>query len=85
MGQQVTAASVQEFITAELVDLGVEEEAISADMRIDEIDIDSLDVADLMTSIKKDYGVDIPRRDLVGITLQQLIDRIISERSAQPA
>ncbi len=64
--QQLTA--VQEFISAELVDLGVEQDAISADARIDELDIDSLDVADLMTSIKRDYGVDIPRRDLVGIT-----------------
>ncbi|MEO6502928.1 MAG: acyl carrier protein [Jatrophihabitantaceae bacterium] len=71
-----------EFLNSELVDLGVEQDAISPQARIDELDIDSLDVADLMTSIKRDYGVEIPRRDLVGITLDQLVDRVLSERPA---
>ena len=85
MSQPATVASVQEFLTAELVDLGVEEETINADMRLDEMDVDSLDVVDLMTAIKKGYGVDIPRRDLVGITLLQLIEQIISEIAAPTA
>jgi len=82
MSQEVQAATVQEFINTELVDLGVEPDAINADAKFDELDIDSLDVADLMTSIKRDYGVEIPRRDLVGITLGQLVQRIVDERSA---
>jgi len=82
MSQEVRADSVQEFINTELVDLGVEPDAINADVKFDELDIDSLDVADLMTSIKRDYGVEIPRRDLVGITLGQLVQRIVDERSA---
>ncbi|HEX8766905.1 MAG TPA: acyl carrier protein [Jatrophihabitans sp.] len=82
MSQEVDASTVQEFINTELVDLGVEQDAISADVKFDELDIDSLDVADLMTSIKRDYGVEIPRRDLVGITLGQLVQRIVDERSA---
>lgn len=76
-------SAVQQFISTELVDLGVEQDAISAAARIDELDIDSLDVADLMTSIKRDYGVDIPRRDLVGITLGQLVERVVTERSVR--
>jgi acyl carrier protein len=75
-------SAVQEFISSELVDLGVEQDAISPEARIDELDIDSLDVADLMTSIKRDYGVEIPRRDLVGITLSQLVERVVTERPA---
>ncbi len=75
-------SAVQEFISSELVDLGVEQDAISTEARIDELDIDSLDVADLMTSIKRDYGVEIPRRDLVGITLGQLVERVVTERPA---
>ena len=82
MSQEVGADTVQQFINTELVDLGVEPEAINADVKFDELDIDSLDVADLMTSIKRDYGVEIPRRDLVGITLGQLVQRIVDERSA---
>ena len=82
MPQKAEADTVREFINTELVDLGVEQEAISPDVKFDELDIDSLDVADLMTSIKRDYGVEIPRRDLVGITLGQLVQRIVDERSA---
>lgn len=82
MPQEVDPNAVQEFLNSELVDLGVEQGAISADARFDELDIDSLDVADLMTSIKRDYGVEIPRRDLVGLTLGQLVDRIVTERPA---
>lgn len=82
MSQEVEADTVREFLNTELVDLGVEQDAISADVKFDELDIDSLDVADLMTSIKRDYGVEIPRRDLVGITLGQLVQRIVDEGSA---
>lgn len=82
MPQEVDPNAVQEFLNSELVDLGVEQDAISADARFDELDIDSLDVADLMTSIKRDYGVEIPRRDLVGLTLGQLVERIVTERPA---
>jgi acyl carrier protein len=82
MPQQADPAAIEEFLSSELVDLGVEQDAISADARFDELDIDSLDVADLMTSIKRDYGVEIPRRDLVGITLGQLVQRIASEGPA---
>ncbi|MBV9823925.1 MAG: acyl carrier protein [Actinobacteria bacterium] len=82
MPQQVDPAAVEAFLNSELVDLGVEQEALSSDARFDELDIDSLDVADLMTSIKRDYGVEIPRRDLVGITLGQLVQRITTEQPA---
>ena len=82
MPQQVDPAAVEAFLNSELVDLGVEQESLSSDARFDELDIDSLDVADLMTSIKRDYGVEIPRRDLVGITLGQLVERVVTERPA---
>ncbi|MBP2703743.1 acyl carrier protein [Microbispora sp. RL4-1S] len=85
MSQEAVESTIQEFIKKELLDLGVEEDSITADARFDELDIDSLDVADLMTSIKRDYGVEIPRRDLVGITLGQLAERVVRERPAASA
>jgi acyl carrier protein len=81
MSREELSATLHEFISGELVDLGVEEDAIRPDARVDELDVDSLDVADLMTSIKRDYGVSIPRRDLVGITLGELVERIVEESS----
>ncbi|MER7131014.1 acyl carrier protein [Streptosporangium saharense] len=82
MPSEVAPSAIRDFINKELIDLGVEEDALDTDARFDELDIDSLDVADLMTSIKRDYGVVIPRRDLVGITLGQLVERVVSERAA---
>lgn len=79
MSQEVALDAVQDFINTELADLGVDGEAINAEAKFDELDIDSLDVADLMTSLKRNYGVEIPRRDLVGITLGQLVDRIVAQ------
>lgn len=83
--EEESAAAVHDYIRTELVDLGVEEDTISASMRLDELDVDSLDVADLIMSIKKNYGVDIPRRDLIGITLAQLVERVVSEGAARSA
>ncbi|SDH73766.1 acyl carrier protein [Sinosporangium album] len=77
------AATVLDFICKELKDLGVEDELLTGTARFDELDIDSLDVADLMTAVKRDFGVIIPRRDLVGITLGDLAERIVSDQSAK--
>lgn len=83
--QPADAEAVREFVSSELIDLGVEKEEITADRRFDELDVDSLDIADMMTSLKKRFGVDIPRRDLVGITLGQLIERVAAGPAAPDA
>ncbi|MFD5078517.1 acyl carrier protein [Streptomyces sp. NPDC058371] len=40
----------------------IPEETISAETTIDTLEIDSLVVADLMATVKREYGVDIRRR-----------------------
>lgn len=74
----VTADAVYELIRTELVDLGVPEESISAATTFDTMEIDSLDVADLMTTIKREYSVDIRRAELAGVTIGELVDRILA-------
>jgi acyl carrier protein len=78
LSTEVTIDEVAEFIRAELIDLGVDEEAITSDAKFDVLDVDSLDVADLMTTVKRKYGVDIPRRELVDVTIGQLVERIVA-------
>jgi acyl carrier protein len=78
MPTEVTVDAVHELIRAELVDLGVPEESISAETAFDTMEIDSLDVADLMTTIKREYGVDIRRAELAGVTIGDLVDRILA-------
>lgn len=75
---EVSAETVHELLRTELVELGVPEEIISAETAIDTLEIDSLDVADLMVTVKREYGVDIRRAELAGVTIGELVDRILA-------
>lgn len=81
MSIEVTAEAVHELIRTELVDLGIPEEAIAPETKFDTMEIDSLDIADLMTTIKRQYGVDIRRAELADVTIGELVDRIVSSTS----
>lgn len=83
MPTEVTAEAVHELIRTELVDLGIPEETISAETKFDTMEIDSLDVADLMTTIKREYGVDIRRAELAGVSIGELVDRILAGASSR--
>ncbi|MER6500846.1 acyl carrier protein [Streptomyces sp. NPDC001455] len=72
MPATVTAEAVLDLIRAELVDSGVEEDTIEPDAKFDDLDIDSLDAAELMATIKRTYGVTIPRAELADVTVGRL-------------
>lgn len=74
----VTAEAVQELIRRELLDSGVEQDTITTDAKFDELDIDSLDAAELMATVKREYGVVIPRSELADITVGELASRIVA-------
>lgn len=78
MPAQATGEVVESFIRDQLIDLGVEEDTISADARFTDLDIDSLDAADLLREVNRTYGVKIPRRELVDATLADLVTRIVA-------
>ncbi|MFB7915574.1 acyl carrier protein [Streptomyces sp. NPDC056061] len=72
MPTTVTAEAVLDLIRTELVDSGVEEDTIEPDAKFDDLDIDSLDAAELMATIKRTYGVTIPRAELADVTVGRL-------------
>ncbi|MFF9349381.1 acyl carrier protein [Streptomyces sp. NPDC014734] len=72
MPTTVTAEAVLDLIRTELIDSGVEEETIEPDAKFDDLDIDSLDAAELMATIKRTFGVTIPRAELADVTVGQL-------------
>ncbi|MGC4806715.1 acyl carrier protein [Micromonospora sp. DT233] len=78
---QLTASVVEERLRAELIDLGVDEEAIIPEAKFDELEIDSLDIADLMAMVAKEFHVEIPRSELADVTLGQLVERILAGAS----
>jgi acyl carrier protein len=79
----VTAAEAYEFVRSELLDFGVDPEDVHGGAKLDQLDIDSLDAAELMTSVKRKFGVQIPRSELVDRSLDDLVRRIVS--AVQPA
>lgn len=79
----VTAETVNELIRTELVDLGIPEEEITPETVIDTLEIDSLDMADLLVTVKKEYRVDIRRADLADVTIGGLVDRILADAAGR--
>lgn len=82
MTTAITEGTVIELIRTELVDSGVEEDTITPDAKFDDLDMDSLDAAELMTTIKKHYGVMIPRAELADVTVGELAAKVAA--SATP-
>jgi acyl carrier protein len=76
--------AVMELIRQELLDSAVEE-PVTVDTRFDELDIDSIDAAELMTAIKREFGVTIPRSELSEATVGQLVNMVVSGSAAASA
>lgn len=79
MPATVTTEAVMDLIRIELIDSGVEEETITPDAKFDDLDIDSLDAAELMATVKREYGVTIPRAELGDVTVGLLATNIADQ------
>jgi len=76
--------TVMELIRKELIDCAVEE-PVTVDTRFDDLDIDSIDAAELMTAIKREFGVTIPRSELAEATVGDLVKMVVSGTAAASA
>jgi acyl carrier protein len=74
LGGSVTVAtdSVQETIRAYLLSAEIEPNTICGSAQLDELDIDSIDVVNILTELKEKYAAVIQREELDGITLDRL-------------
>lgn len=77
-GAKVTEEAVLATIHAELVDSGVDPELITADAEFDELGIDSLDVAQIITTLEKRFHVMIFPKDLSGVTVAGLVAKVVA-------
>lgn len=71
-------SDVLSTVTAELVDAGVEDSDITPDAVLDDLDITSLDVAQILAAIKTRHGVSLDPPDLAGLTVGQLVEKVAS-------
>ncbi|MEU6177754.1 acyl carrier protein [Streptomyces coeruleorubidus] len=82
MSKPITPDSVRTFIEQELVDFGAEPDAISDDISLDALDIDSLAVVELVASVKRRFAVEIPFEDIPRTSTVSAVCELIRSRTA---
>lgn len=76
----VTPEAVEQTITEALPQFGVEESEISRDASFEELDVDSLDLAEISQIIEEKYGVELKGDDVKQIkTVGDAIDLVVSK------
>jgi acyl carrier protein len=82
MATTATAEQVEQTIKEALPQFGVDEAAINREATFEELDVDSLDLAELSQIIEDEYGVQLKGEDVAKIkTVGDAVDLVVS-RSA---
>ena len=77
----VTAEQVEQVVRTSLESFGAEPDAINRDAKLEDLDIDSLDLAELSQIVEEQYGVNLTSSDVKAIvTVGDAVD-IIVERA----
>src|SRR4029079_4024311 len=78
MAATVTPEAVEKTVVEALPRLGVDESAISRDATFEELDVDSLDLAELSQIIEDEYGVQLKGEDVAQIkTVGDAVDLVV--------
>ena len=76
----VSKEQIEARVIEALVEFGEEPEAVSLDARLDQLDVDSLDLVELAQIVEDEFGVRLEGDDLKGITtVGQVIDLVVSK------
>ena len=80
MATTITPDAVEKTVFDALPQFGVDESAISRDATFEELDVDSLDLAELSQIIEDEYGVALKGDDVGRIkTVGDAIDLVVSK------
>ena len=75
----ITPEAVEKTITDALPQFGVEESDISRDATFEQLDVDSLDLAEISQIIEEQYGVELKGDDVKQIkTIGDAVDLVVS-------
>ncbi|MFF8379427.1 acyl carrier protein [Streptomyces sp. NPDC015661] len=75
MSETLDRATIEQFITDALVELGVDADDVLPGAALDDLEIDSLDMVELAQSVKRDLGVPVRTKDFDGIdTVGQILE-----------
>jgi acyl carrier protein len=79
MATTATAEQVEKTIAEALPQFGVDESQITRDATFEELDVDSLDLAELSQIIEDEYGVQLKGDDVAKIkTVGDAVDLVVS-------
>ena len=79
MPSTVTPEAVEKTVFEALPQFGVEESDISRDATFEDLDVDSLDLAELSQIIEDEYGVQLKGDDVAKIkTVGDAVDLVVS-------
>ncbi len=81
MPQDTTSPAVLEVITDELVRLGAEREQVTSEAKLTDIDVDSLDLAELAQIVEERYGIQLTGADVTSIQTVGDIATLIEARA----
>jgi len=81
MAEPPSSEQIEQVITESLVTFGADPDAISRDAELVELDVDSLDLAELSQIIEEQFGVELSAVDVADIkTVGDAID-LVAERA----
>ena len=81
MATTATAEQVEKTITEALPQFGVDESQITRDATFEELDVDSLDLAELSQIVEDEYGVKFKSSDVENLkTVGDAIDFIVAKK-----
>jgi len=81
MPETISTEQIERRVIDALVEFGEEPDAVSVDARIEDLDVDSLDLVELAQIIEDEYGVEITDSDMDALkTVGDVVD-LVAQRS----
>jgi acyl carrier protein len=81
MAPDTTSQTVLEVVTVELVRLGAEREEVASEAKLTDLDLDSLDLAELAQLIEERYETKLTGADVAGIRTVGDVVALIENRA----
>ncbi len=81
MAADPTTQPVLEVITEELVRLGAERDQVTPEATLTDIDVDSLDLAELAQIVEERYGTKLTGADVTGVRTVGDVVELIERRA----
>ncbi|MGP0050683.1 MAG: acyl carrier protein [Solirubrobacteraceae bacterium] len=79
MSITITPQTVEQTVAESLRQFGVETDRISGDATFEELDLDSLDLAELSQIIEEEYGIRLTSSDVAEIkTVRDAVELVLS-------